>query len=422
MTASKDPVSQDTPEEEAEDNVPTPSDSNADALAAEFAHFELLAANRTAPRHSPSALGSIFSSNAAPPPAVQTSSGDSRSMQTPRSSPAGESARSARGSDSPRSLAAPDRSSRTSTPALPVLELDDSESTRAEAEAEPQADPVSTDARGSPELGVLSDEMVAEQAREDRHRAIHRARGILSPHTGGAGLPWTEEDGLELGCWIQYEDGWITRTQYEYMGWMEEVLHMIVLNGLARLYRETSAALEEFLFQNARSGAGGGLGRRRREFVSLDRALTWLRGSGECTDHISALFERSLGNGDYRGRQLVRRRAQVAANELRPGHEGLSCLFISALLAPGPCSWIPLQCSCRDLVPLTSIVKQLSWVVSTVCMATAQKFIAPELWIPFFNLVGATVGTYINVQTKRTALVAQAKAQAKKDAEEKRDA
>ncbi|KAL8286826.1 hypothetical protein RQP46_004354 [Phenoliferia psychrophenolica] len=66
-------------------------------------------------------------------------------------------------------------------------------------------------------------------------------------------------------------------------------------------------------------------------------------------------------------------------------------------------------------------VMKLSWVISTLCMATAQKFIAPELWVPFFNVVGAFVGTYINVQAKRQALVAQAKAQAKKDAEEKRD-
>lgn len=30
-------------------------------------------------------------------------------------------------------------------------------------------------------------------------------------------------------------------------------------------------------------------------------------------------------------------------------------------------------------------------------MATAQKFLAPELWVPFFNVIAGVAGTYINV-------------------------
>jgi len=64
-------------------------------------------------------------------------------------------------------------------------------------------------------------------------------------------------------------------------------------------------------------------------------------------------------------------------------------------------------------------VMRLTWVISTTSMAIAQKFLAPELWVPFFTTIGVTVGTFINVQTKKKALIAKAKAQAKADAEKK---
>ncbi|GAA5827082.1 hypothetical protein JCM11251_002235 [Rhodosporidiobolus azoricus] len=63
-------------------------------------------------------------------------------------------------------------------------------------------------------------------------------------------------------------------------------------------------------------------------------------------------------------------------------------------------------------------VMKLSWVVSTVTMAIAQKFLAPEIWVPFFTLCGQTVGTVINVGVKKRALAAHAQAKAKRDAAE----
>ncbi|GAA5855371.1 hypothetical protein JCM5353_001743, partial [Sporobolomyces roseus] len=59
----------------------------------------------------------------------------------------------------------------------------------------------------------------------------------------------------------------------------------------------------------------------------------------------------------------------------------------------------------------------LTWVISTLSMATAQRFLAPETWVPFFASVGASVGCFINVQAKKKALIARAKAQAARDAE-----
>ncbi|BGP28614.1 hypothetical protein JCM10296v2_000350 [Rhodotorula toruloides] len=63
-------------------------------------------------------------------------------------------------------------------------------------------------------------------------------------------------------------------------------------------------------------------------------------------------------------------------------------------------------------------IMKLSWVVSTLSMAFAQKLLAPELWVPFFTLVGQTVGCVINIQVKRRALAARAKSQAAKAAAE----
>ncbi|KAI5481506.1 protein of integral membrane protein, Mpv17/PMP23 family [Pseudohyphozyma bogoriensis] len=68
-------------------------------------------------------------------------------------------------------------------------------------------------------------------------------------------------------------------------------------------------------------------------------------------------------------------------------------------------------------------VMKITWVVSTLSMAFAQKFLPGELWVPFFTSVGAIVGTTLNVQAKkRQALIAKAKADAeKKDLDEKKE-
>lgn len=46
-------------------------------------------------------------------------------------------------------------------------------------------------------------------------------------------------------------------------------------------------------------------------------------------------------------------------------------------------------------------IMRLTTVISTLSMATAQKFLAPELWVPFFNLIAGVAGTYINVSPKQ---------------------
>ncbi|OJD12552.1 hypothetical protein AJ78_06879 [Emergomyces pasteurianus Ep9510] len=51
-------------------------------------------------------------------------------------------------------------------------------------------------------------------------------------------------------------------------------------------------------------------------------------------------------------------------------------------------------------------VMKVSWVVSPLSLAFAQKFLPQHTWVPFFNIVGFTIGTYINTRTKKKRLEA----------------
>ncbi|EGP90109.1 unnamed protein product [Zymoseptoria tritici ST99CH_1A5] len=51
-------------------------------------------------------------------------------------------------------------------------------------------------------------------------------------------------------------------------------------------------------------------------------------------------------------------------------------------------------------------VMKVSWVTSPIALAFAQAFLPNELWVPFFNMVGFVIGTYINAHTKKKRLQA----------------
>ncbi len=52
-------------------------------------------------------------------------------------------------------------------------------------------------------------------------------------------------------------------------------------------------------------------------------------------------------------------------------------------------------------------VMRVSWMTSPISIAIAQKFIPPDAWVPFFNLIAFVVGTYINAITKKRRRVAK---------------
>ncbi|KAF9407208.1 hypothetical protein BGZ94_002788 [Podila epigama] len=58
-----------------------------------------------------------------------------------------------------------------------------------------------------------------------------------------------------------------------------------------------------------------------------------------------------------------------------------------------------------------------SWMISPLSMAIAQKFLPPNIWVPFFNLVAFIFGTYVNTTIKKARL-----AQIKKESQRLRDA
>lgn len=51
-------------------------------------------------------------------------------------------------------------------------------------------------------------------------------------------------------------------------------------------------------------------------------------------------------------------------------------------------------------------VMKVSWVVSPISLAFAQQFLPEHTWVPFFNIVGFIIGTYVNAHTKKKRLAA----------------
>ncbi|KAH8705284.1 integral membrane protein 25D9-6 [Talaromyces proteolyticus] len=51
-------------------------------------------------------------------------------------------------------------------------------------------------------------------------------------------------------------------------------------------------------------------------------------------------------------------------------------------------------------------VMKVSWITSPIALAFAQKFLPEHTWVPFFNIVGFFIGTYVNTHTKKKRLEA----------------
>ncbi|KAB8077078.1 hypothetical protein BDV29DRAFT_169061 [Aspergillus leporis] len=51
-------------------------------------------------------------------------------------------------------------------------------------------------------------------------------------------------------------------------------------------------------------------------------------------------------------------------------------------------------------------VMKVSWITSPVALAFAQKFLPEHTWVPFFNIIGFIIGTYVNTHTKKKRLEA----------------
>ncbi|PAV22288.1 integral membrane Mpv17 PMP23 family [Pyrrhoderma noxium] len=63
-------------------------------------------------------------------------------------------------------------------------------------------------------------------------------------------------------------------------------------------------------------------------------------------------------------------------------------------------------------------IMRINWITSPLALVVAQRFIPQELWVPFFNLVGFSIGTYFGVRVKQARLEAEKKAKRAKEEKE----
>ncbi|KAG8936909.1 hypothetical protein FRC03_008601 [Tulasnella sp. 419] len=49
---------------------------------------------------------------------------------------------------------------------------------------------------------------------------------------------------------------------------------------------------------------------------------------------------------------------------------------------------------------------QITWMIQPTATLIAQKFIPLELWVPYFNLIGFSLGTFANTQIKKRQVAA----------------
>ncbi|QRV90832.1 integral membrane protein, Mpv17/pmp22 family protein [Ceratobasidium sp. AG-Ba] len=66
-------------------------------------------------------------------------------------------------------------------------------------------------------------------------------------------------------------------------------------------------------------------------------------------------------------------------------------------------------------------VIRIQWITSPLAMVFAQKFLAPELWVPFFNMIQFTLD-FFNTQLKKAKLRQERAAQARRDLEKSKKA
>ncbi|KAI0932023.1 hypothetical protein AcW1_000732 [Taiwanofungus camphoratus] len=52
---------------------------------------------------------------------------------------------------------------------------------------------------------------------------------------------------------------------------------------------------------------------------------------------------------------------------------------------------------------------RVTWMTLPLTMVIAQRYLSPELWVPFMNIVQFLTGTYFNIKLKKIRLEAEAK-------------
>ncbi|KAI0271393.1 hypothetical protein BC834DRAFT_818365 [Gloeopeniophorella convolvens] len=97
---------------------------------------------------------------------------------------------------------------------------------------------------------------------------------------------------------------------------------------------------------------------------------------------------------------------QVVASNLVVAPIQTAVYLASLAVISGAKSWNDIQKTVKGgFFPVIKVM----WVSSPLSLFFAQKFVPPELWVPFFNLVSFVVGTYFNTKMKKLRLAAEKK-------------
>ncbi|KAH9982365.1 hypothetical protein BGW80DRAFT_1262972 [Lactifluus volemus] len=89
---------------------------------------------------------------------------------------------------------------------------------------------------------------------------------------------------------------------------------------------------------------------------------------------------------------------QIVASNLIVSPIQAASYLASLAIIGGARSWKDVRKTVKGGFP--SVIRVM-WVSSPLSIIFAQNFLAPELWVPFFNLVSFVLGTYFNTKMKR---------------------
>ncbi|KAJ3219142.1 hypothetical protein HDU67_002475 [Dinochytrium kinnereticum] len=117
--------------------------------------------------------------------------------------------------------------------------------------------------------------------------------------------------------------------------------------------------------------------------------------SGPLGHHLYAALEKAFEGKSGAGWSILK---LLASNLVVAPIQNSVYLFAMALIAGQNAQQAVKTVQAR----LFSVMKT-TWVVFPVVQAFAFKFLAPPVWLPFFNLVAFTIGLYINIMTKLAA-------------------
>ncbi|KAH9064329.1 hypothetical protein EDB87DRAFT_1785842 [Lactarius vividus] len=136
------------------------------------------------------------------------------------------------------------------------------------------------------------------------------------------------------------------------------------------------------------------LARAKVDIRAIKMALYGLLVSAPIGHVLVGELQRAFAGRTGRGAKI----GQVVASNLIVAPIQTVSYLASLAVIGGAKSWSDIKKTVKGgFFPVIRVM----WVSSPLSLVFAQKFIPPELWVPFFNLVSFVLGTYFNTKMKR---------------------